>query len=369
VAARPAIVFLFAKGTEHLMRDRFPTLGEPRKKSHPGRFFVLMLFAAGAASGLWWWKHRERREEHVPLPAPTAALAQSPPPGSAALPTRSPPAPATPTPDEILKKNGFRFISISIDGPLERSLVASTGREMGQALAQVITRTLVWWVSVPADLRKGDKLDVLFEERPAEEPVVDAIRFTSARAAKTFRAYRFKARGTAFARFYQPDGEEVELRLKDAPLDEYEQVTSHVKDGRHHKGVDFKTPVNSKVKATFDGTITRRNWNFRGNGNCLEVTESGGQYRKALFLHLSELPKAVQVGNRVAKGQVIASSGNSGHSFAPHLHYQLMSGERVLDPFASHEAYRRSINAEDKPPLESEIGRFDGLMAVALAGK
>jgi murein DD-endopeptidase len=358
------------------MRDRFPILGEPRKKSHPGRFFILMLFAAGAAAGIWWWKHRAHREEQVPTPPPTAELPPSSPP-TASLPQSPPPAaaprtlppPATPTPDEILKKSGFRFISIAVDGPLERSLVASTGRELGQALAQVVTRTLVWWVSVPADLRKGDKLDLLFEERQTEEPIVHALRFASTRTGKTFRAYRFKARGTAFARFYQPDGEEVELRLKDAPLDEYEQVTSHVKDGRHHKGVDFKTPVNSRVKATFDGTITRRNWHFRGNGNCLEVTESSGQYRKALFLHLSELPKAVQVGNRVAKGQVIASSGNSGHSFAPHLHYQLMSGERVLDPFTSHETYRRSINPEDKGPLESEIARFDGLMAVALAGK
>ena len=34
------------------MRDRFPTLGEPRKKSHPGRYVLLMLFAGAVASGL-----------------------------------------------------------------------------------------------------------------------------------------------------------------------------------------------------------------------------------------------------------------------------------------------------------------------------
>jgi murein DD-endopeptidase MepM/ murein hydrolase activator NlpD len=274
-----------------------------------------------------------------------------------------------PTADEILKRSGVRFISVTIDGPLERSLVASAGRDLGQSLAQVVTRTLVWWLSVPADLRKGDKLDVLFEERNTEEPIVHALRLTSAKAAKIFRAYRFKPQGAVFARFYQPEGEEVELRLKDAPLEDYEQVTSHVKDGRHHKGVDFKTPVGSKVRATFDGAITRKNWNFRGNGNCLEFTESGGQYRKALFLHLSELPKSLQVGNHFAKGQVIAASGNSGHSFAPHLHYQLMDGERILDPFTSQETYRRSIKAEDKPSLDAEVGRLDKLMAVALAGK
>src|SRR5262249_33920384 len=160
----------------------------------------------------------------------------------------------------------------------------------------------VWWINIPGDLRRGDRIELLFEERPSEEPFVHAIRFASIKAGKTFRAYRYKAADSAFPRYYGPSGEEVELRIKDAPLDDYEQVTSLVKDGRRHKGVDFKTPVSSKVKATFDGILTKRNWNWRGNGNCLEVTESGGQGRKALFLHLSELPKTAQLGTRVTKG-------------------------------------------------------------------
>ena len=345
------------------MRDRYLTLGEPRRKSHTGRYVLLLLLAGGAASGIWWWKHRTTRRAQttataLPVTAQTPAVAAPP-----------SPSPTPPTPAEILKKSGVRFISVTIDGPLERSLVAATGRELGQVLAQVVTRTLVWWLSVPGELRKGDKLEVLFEERPSEEPIVHAVRLTSAHAAKSFRAYRFKPAGAAFARFYQPEGSEVELRLKDAPLDDYEQVTSHVKDGRRHKGIDFKTPLGSKVKATFDGTISRRNWHFRANGNCLEITEAGGAQRKALFLHLSELPKATRVGIRVTKGEVIAASGNSGHSFAPHLHYQLMNGERVMDPFATEATYRRSIRAEDRAALDAEIARLDGLMTVALAGK
>jgi len=341
------------------MRD-FPTLGEPRRKSHTGTVLVLMLLGAGAASGLWWWKHRRTPAGQV---APAAQVSEAP------KPSPAEPARSTPTVDEILKRSGVRFISVSINGPLERSLVEQTGKELGQALAQVVTRTMVWWISVPADLRRGDRIDVLFEERPSEEPIAHAIRFASAKAGKVFRAYRYKPSGSPFARYYSPSGEEVELRIKDAPLDDYEQVTSLVKDGRRHKGVDFKTPVTSKVKATFDGTLTKRNWNFRGNGNCIEVTESGGQGRKALFLHLSELPKTVQVGMRVTKGEVIALSGNSGHSFAPHLHYQLMRGERVIDPYSSHETYRRALKPEQKPGLDAEIARLDGLMSTALAGK
>src|SRR5262245_11318444 len=228
------------------MRD-FPTLGEPRRKSRTGTVLLLMLLGAGAASGLWWWKHRRTAAVQVPPPTPPSEMAK---------PLPAEPVRTTPSVDEILRRSGVRFLSLSIDGPLERSLVEQTGREVGQALAQVVARTMVWCINIPGDLRRGDRIELLFEERPSEEPFVHAIRFASIKAGRTFRAYRYKAADSAFPRYYGPSGEEVELRIKDAPLDDYEQVTSLVKDGRRHKGVDFKTPVSSKVKATFDGILT-----------------------------------------------------------------------------------------------------------------
>jgi murein DD-endopeptidase MepM/ murein hydrolase activator NlpD len=234
-------------------------------------------------------------------------------------------------------------------------------------LTQVVTRALVWWVNIPADLRRGDKVELIFEDRPGEEPLVHAVRFTSGKVGKTFRAYRFKSDQADVARYYQPSGEELELRLTPSPLDEYEQITSLIRDGRHHKGVDFRTPVGTPVKATFSGTITRRNWNWRSNGNCLEVTESAAPHRKAIFLHMSELPKALAVGVSLARGAVIGTSGNSGHSFAPHLHYQLMSSlDEVEDPFDGPTT-RRQLPANLKASLDAEVQRLDGLMGTAVA--
>src|SRR5262249_42563811 len=158
------------------------------------------------------------------------------------------------------------------------------------------------------------------EERAGEEPVVHALRFQSGKLNRTFRAFRYQPAGSRFARLYQADGAEVEARLVDAPLDDYEQITSLLRDGRGHKGVDFKTPAGTPVKAPFDGVVTRRNWNVRLNGNSIEVAEAGGA-RIAMFLHLSEIPTEIHLGERVKRGQVIALSGNTGHSFAPHLHY------------------------------------------------
>src|SRR5262249_34737455 len=148
--------------------------------------------------------------------------------------------------------------------------------------------SLVWWLAVPGDLRRGDRLEALYQPREGEDPLILAIRYTSGKSNRVYRAYRWKPTGSEWSRFYTPDGNELELRLVHAPLDDYEQVTSLLRDGRGHKGVDFKTPAGTAVKAPFDATVTKKNWNWKGNGNSVELRESGGRGYTAIFLHLSQ---------------------------------------------------------------------------------
>ncbi len=336
-----------------------PTLGEAPKRSVVGPAVAAAVLVAALTGGVLYFRARS-----APSSDPVSAAL----PAADAGPVALPPPPPPPTPEEQLKKAGLKRLSIRINGPLETGVIGGAGHETGPALTQVLTRTLVWWVHVPGDLVRGDTLDALYQERPGDEPVVHAVRFTSQKHDKTYAAYRFKAGGDTFSRFYGPLGDELELRLADAPVDGYDQITSLLKDGRRHKGVDFKTPVGTPVKATFDGTVSRKLWSFRGNGNCFQVTEAGGQHRSALYLHLSELPEDLKVGRKVKKGEVLASSGNTGHSFAPHLHYQLVSaGGAVLDPFESQPSSHRALEASQLPAFEAEERRLDGLMPATTA--
>ncbi len=50
----------------------------------------------------------------------------------------------------------------------------------------------------------------------------------------------------------------------------------------------------------------------------------------AVYAHLQPGSVAVQVGDRVTAGQFLGRLGNSGNSFAPHLHFQLSDGPDVL---------------------------------------
>jgi murein DD-endopeptidase len=343
------------------MRPSLPTLGQPPKRSRFRSVLIVAVIVGGGAGGVWKWK--QRKDAAAAESALVTAMA-----ADAGTVAEAPPAPPPPPADPLVAA-GLARASVKIEGPLETALVQATDSTVGPALAQVVTRSLVWWVEVPNEILRGDTLEVLYQPRPNEEPLVHAVRFVSNKTGQTHSAYRFLPPGEANPRYYLPSGEELEQRLENSPLDSYEQVTSLLRDGRRHKGVDFKAPVGTPVKAPFTAVVKRKNWNFSSNGNCLELQELGGKRRRALFLHLSELPKSLKPGARFSAGQVIAESGNSGRSFAPHLHYQLMTqDDRVLDPFVSHRTFRRSLATEHRSALEAEIRRLNALLGTPVAG-
>lgn len=211
-------------------------------------------------------------------------------------------------------------------------------------------------------MRHGDTLDVVFQRVPGHEPLIHALRFNSGKNSQEYKAYLYKAENGRFAHYYDATGTEVEERLEHSPIDDYEQVTSILRDGRRHKGVDFKTPLGTPVKMPFDGMLSRKNWNFRSNGNCLELHDDQG--RRIVFLHLSELPKTLVPGKRFKAGEVIAHSGNTGHTTAPHLHYQLESpSEALLDPFKIHPTYHAKLDAAQLPAFQVAREKYERMLS------
>ena len=236
------------------------------------------------------------------------------------------------------------FLRAEVRSTLEAAVIKGAGAEVGPALSQVLKRALVWWVNPRTDLWKGDQVEAVYETRADAEPVVHAVWFHSTKLDRDFSAVYFKPRGAAHSRWYQPDGSELELALENSPILEYEQITALLRDGRGHRGVDFKAPVGTPIYAPFAGTVQRVNWSRRANGNCVDIETRGG--RRIFLLHLDRVDATIRPGVRVRAGQQIGLSGNTGRSTAPHLHYQMQQGPRgrVLDPFRVHETHRRKLS-------------------------
>ncbi len=275
-----------------------------------------------------------------------------------------PSTPAVPdsAPQEAPSK---RAVVVEVHQSLEASLTSVMGED-GAALSQVAKRVLVWWLDVRRDLRAGDTLRLVYEPVDAAEPRLHYVAYQSQKHGKTFEAVLFQPSGSAFPRYYEPDGREVERRLRQSPIEGYEQVTSLLGDGRRHKGVDFKAPTGTPIRATFTGKVSRRNWSTRGNGRCVELTDPETGVT-AMFLHLSQV--SVRVGQRVRVGDVIGLSGNTGRSTAPHLHYQLERPDgRIIDPYRYHESYRRRLEPSEDAALEMVRSELLGIAAGARVG-
>jgi murein DD-endopeptidase MepM/ murein hydrolase activator NlpD len=94
-----------------------------------------------------------------------------------------------------------------------------------------------------------------------------------------------------------------------------------------HEGLDFVAEVGSSIVATAAGTVTRSGWDA-SYGNVVEISHIEGFTTR--YAHLSK--RLVEDGQKVQRGDVIAQLGNTGRSTGPHLHYEVMRHDRVLNP-------------------------------------
>lgn len=95
-----------------------------------------------------------------------------------------------------------------------------------------------------------------------------------------------------------------------------------------HTGVDFSVPIGTAVYATADGVIDEIRTRGQSTGTSISILHS-----KQYSTKYANLDKVlVTAGQRVKRGDIIAFSGNSGLSFAPHLHYEVLLRDKTVDP-------------------------------------
>lgn len=95
-----------------------------------------------------------------------------------------------------------------------------------------------------------------------------------------------------------------------------------------HQGVDYTVNEGSRVFATADGTV--RDVITRQTTSGITVVIDHGNGYETSYGHLSRAN--VRKGQKVRRGDIIARSGNTGLSLAPHLHYEIRYNGRRIDP-------------------------------------
>ncbi len=106
----------------------------------------------------------------------------------------------------------------------------------------------------------------------------------------------------------------------------FSQATG-VKETIFHGGIDIAVDRGTPVRAAAAGYATEAGWND-SYGYYVQIDHGYGI--KTLYAHADML--VVSKGERVAQGQTVAYSGNTGRSTAPHLHFQVTQNNIPVDP-------------------------------------
>lgn len=95
-----------------------------------------------------------------------------------------------------------------------------------------------------------------------------------------------------------------------------------------HYGVDIAAPVGMPVRAPADGVVTLAEPDLYYTGATLIIDH--GHRLSSTLMHLDRID--VRIGQRVRKGDVVATVGKSGRATGPHLDWRMNWREARIDP-------------------------------------
>ena len=119
------------------------------------------------------------------------------------------------------------------------------------------------------------------------------------------------------------------------PIDKYiitgvygSQRILNGKPRRPHYGIDFHAPEGTPVKAMMDGEVTLSEKDMYFTGGTIIFDHGHGI--STLYMHMKDIN--VKVGQKIRKGQIVGTLGQSGRATGPHLDIRLNWFDIKLDP-------------------------------------
>lgn len=235
---------------------------------------------------------------------------------------------------------------------------AARGADLPMEALMQIMRAYSYDVDFQRDIRPGDSMEILYEEKIDEDgrkvatgDVLFAALHTNGRSLRIYRHETDKGGGG----FYNAGGESVRKALMVTPV-ESGRVSSGYGMRKHpisgynkmHEGLDFAAPRGTAVMAAGDGVVEYAG--RRGSyGHYVRIRHPNNY--KTVYAHLSGYGKSIKSGNRVEQGQTIGYVGSTGRSTGPHLHYEVLHAGNSINP--------TEMEAEPGKRLEGkELERF-----------
>ena len=223
-------------------------------------------------------------------------------------------------------------------GVIRSSLFAATdAADVPDSVTSKLVELFGTEIDFHADLRKGDRFNVIYEAIYDRGTPVRTGRVLAAEFINQGESHVVVLHQRADKeQYYTADGRSLGQAFLRSPL-EFSRVTSSfggrihpiLDRPRDHKGVDFGAPTGTPVKATSDGFVEFAGTQ-RGYGNLI-VLQHRGKISTA-YAHLHGFASRLKEGQEVSQGDIIGYVGTTGMSTGPHLHYEVRIDGEARDP-------------------------------------
>ena len=257
--------------------------------------------------------------------------------------------------DEVNSASGI--ISGSLSGSMAKHGVP-------RRLVADFIKIFSYSVDFRRDLRKGDRFEIIYENRIAPDGKVVKTGNILYAALKLrndkISLYRFSDK-YGNVDYYNEKGQAMKKFLHRKPM-AYQQARISspfgkrrhpiYKDVRIHWGVDYAAPRGSAVYAGGDGVVVAAKYNG-GYGKYIKIRHNS-EYSTA-YGHLNGYAKGIKPGVRVKQGQLIAYVGSTGRSTGPHLHYEVIKNGKRVNPVTIKAATGNNLGGQNLKKFKSMV--------------
>jgi len=218
-------------------------------------------------------------------------------------------------------------------------------------LAQIFTASFRNSLNFKRDLRVGDKLVMIYDQKyrlgkPFSMPTLK-VAMIEMRGKKHF-IYLNKD-----DRYYDEKGHEVEGFLLARPV-KGARISSYftkrrfhpiLKKWKAHLGIDYAARRGTPIVAAGSGKII---YAARAGayGNLIKIRHADGYETR--YAHMKSFRRGIRRGKRVKKGQTIGYVGTTGRSTGPHLHFELRKRGRAINPLRVVQVTTKKLKGKER---------------------
>ena len=279
--------------------------------------------------------------------------------------------------DKDYKFEAIPIISTTKTEAFSSSIVSSPNytimKETGSnKLAQIFTANFRNSLNFKNDIRKGDKLVMIYEQkyRLGEVFSMPILQVAMIEMRKKYHYIYLNDD----ERYYDEKGHEVEGFLLARPV-RGARISSYftkrrfhpvLKRWKAHLGIDYAARRGTPIVAAGSGTVTYAT-RLGSYGNLVKIRHADGYETR--YAHMKSFRRGIRKGKRVKKGQTIGYVGTTGRSTGPHLHFELRKRGRAINPLRVVQVTTKKLKGKEKKAFLKLQENYNQSVALHLNNK